>query len=292
MTDGALIGPTDAPDLHVMTYNIRRRLRKVLRTSPDLWSRRKWLLRQLLTAERPSLLGVQEGLTDQVEFVAGSLGRSYRRIGFGRDADGRGESCPIFYDAARLQVRDWTQLALSTTPEVAGSRSWGNMVPRIAIRATMTDLATGSEFVVFNTHLDHLSRKSRLRSAQMLGELVLASKLPAIVMGDANTSVDTAPYRELARISCVEDVWDVAGERVSELWGTFPNYRDPNKDGKRIDWLLVTPSIGVRKAGINITRYAGAAPSDHHPVQATLRIPSGEPAIWPRMAAVRSRREA
>src|SRR5690554_675678 len=166
MTDAALIGPVEAPGLHVMSYNIRRRMPQMNPRSPDRWAHRGPFLRRLLKAEQPALLGVQEAMFDQARFVRNALGEHYRLIGRGRRANLRGEGCPIVYDSRRLRLLEWRQTALSDTPDVPGSTSWGNMVPRVVITATFSDLATGNEFQAVNTHLDHLSRKSRLRSAE------------------------------------------------------------------------------------------------------------------------------
>ncbi len=272
MTDTALIGPVEPPDLQVMTFNIRRPVSHMNRRSPDRWSRRKSLVKRLLDSERPALLGMQEAMPDQVEFVAAALGNGYRWIGYGRKSDRSGEHCPIFYDAGRLELLDWDQQALSDTPGKPGSMTWGNWVPRVLVRATFTDKATGKEFVGVYTHLDHLSPKSRLRSAKAIKQLVSAAERPAVVMGDFNSDAGSKPHRELTGDGTLHDSWIVARERVTEPWGTFPNYRRPQREKKRIDWILTSPGIGVGKTGINITRYADAWPSDHTPVQAVVTI--------------------
>ena len=48
MTDAPLIGPVAAPDLHVMTYNIRRRMRGSRPGGPDRWATRRSLVRRIL----------------------------------------------------------------------------------------------------------------------------------------------------------------------------------------------------------------------------------------------------
>ena len=85
MTDAPLIGPVTAPDLHVMSFNIRRRFLHLRPDSPDRWETRRPLVRHILAAEQPTLLGVQEALADQAEVVASGLGPHYRSVGFGRN---------------------------------------------------------------------------------------------------------------------------------------------------------------------------------------------------------------
>jgi endonuclease/exonuclease/phosphatase family metal-dependent hydrolase len=215
MVDVPLVGPVPAPDLHVMTYNIRRRIPHVNRNSPDLWTPRRRIMRRLLLGERPTVLGVQEALPDQVMYLDEWLGAQYRWVGRGRSANGSGEHNAIFYDSSRLSLVEWHQKALSNTPDVPGSRSYGNHVPRIAVVAQFVDRVTGSRFVVVNTHFHHLSSAARLRSAQQLSELVTTIGLPTILMGDVNTSPGSRPYLQFTSGGQFRDAWVAARTRLT-----------------------------------------------------------------------------
>ncbi|MET0590094.1 MAG: endonuclease/exonuclease/phosphatase family protein [Naasia sp.] len=265
-----LIGPVAAPDLHVMTYNLRRRFVRYLPGSKDRWSMRAPLVAELLRGERPALLGSQEAMHLQAVAVLRALGDDYRRIGHGRNSDGHGEGCPVFYDATRLRLADWHQIALSPTPEVPGSRGFGNMVPRIAVVADFEDLATGRSLRHINTHLDHISQKSRLRSIELLLEIAAATDSPIIVTGDMNTGVETKPHTAALASGALVDAWRASERRLTPEWGTYSAYRAPSR-GKRIDWILTGPQIRVTAIGINTRRFDGQAPSDHEPVQAVVR---------------------
>ena len=276
MTDAPLIGPVTAPDLHVMSFNIRRRFLHLRPNSPDRWETRRPLVRHILAAEQPTLLGVQEALADQAEVVASGLGPHYRSVGFGRNPRGEGERCPIFYDTRRLHLTDWRQRALSTTPDIPGSRSWGNVVRRVVVSAEFTDRATGGRLVAFNTHFDHLSRRSRLESAAYILTLVQAATAAdptalTVVTGDFNTGVGSAAYRRLTADGTLRDTWDAAALQLTPQWGTFSNYRRRRPGGKRIDLILVGAATDVVSTGINAVRFTGRAASDHEPVQAVLR---------------------
>ena len=280
MTDAALIGPVTAPDLHVMTYNIRRRVPGNRPGSPDRWATRKHLVERIVTAEQPTLLGVQEALEGQAEFVADALGPRYRWVGHGRDPSGRGEKCPIYYDAERLELTDWRQRALSSTPEHHGSRSWGNVTRRILVSAELTDLDTGARLLVFNTHLDHLSRRSRLHSAHLIARLVRAAlaadpQVAVVMMGDFNTDERSSAHQTLTEGGTMHDAWQVAAEQITPSFGTFSNYRAPRPGGRRIDHILIGGAATATRVGINATRFDGRAASDHEPVQAVLRAGGG-----------------
>lgn len=272
MSDSAFIGPVEAPQLQVMSYNIRRRLPHVNPLSPDRWSRRQPYLRRMLRRENPSLLGVQEALQDQALFVSTALGERFGRIGHGREKNRGGEGCPIFYDRDRLELLDWEQTALSDTPSVSGSTGWGNRTPRIVVNGTFRDRATDIHFQAINTHFDNFSRLARERSASVIRSLVAASSLPVLVTGDFNTDVGTLPHATILEGGTLVDCYDTAATQVGEKWGTFLNYRAPRHDHKRIDWMLATPNIEVLRCGINVQRYAGGWASDHAALQAVVRF--------------------
>lgn len=272
LADKPLIGPVEAPQLHVMTYNIRRRVAHVNPWSHDFWGRREPLVRRLLASEQPTILGVQEALPDQLPAILEGLGGHYSSIGRGRNADGGGEQCPIVYDADRLQLLEWDQDALSNTPDTPGSNDWGNLIPRIVVTARFRDRDTRKELTAVNTHLDHMSRKSRQLSAEAIRSLVARTEGAVVVMGDFNTGAASQPYEALTSGEVLADAWDAAQDRLTELWGTFPHYRAPKQGRKRIDWLMVNEGVTVVEMGINTTRYDGAWPSDHTPVQAIITI--------------------
>lgn len=232
---------------------------------------RRDLVRAILRSEQPTILGVQEALVDQAAFVGAALGEGYDRIGVGRNRRGDGERCPLYYDARRLRLEDWSQRALSDTPLKPGSRTWGDLVPRVAVTARFTDTATGARFTVVNTHFDHLSRTARAKSAAMVNALVTESGGPAIVLGDLNARERSVPLRILTS-GPLRDAWQVAQTRLSPMWDTYSGYRPPRMTGRRIDWILVTETLQVRAIGVHAVRFRGVAASDHEPVQALVRL--------------------
>lgn len=281
MTDAALIGPVTPPDVHVMSFNIRRRVPGTRPGSPDRWANRRSLVTRILAAEQPTILGVQEALADQVHVIADGLGSRYRWVGVGRDPSGRGERCPIFYDADRLELTAWRQRALSATPDLLGSRtrSWGNVTRRILVSAGFVDRMTGARVIAYNTHLDHLSWRSRLHSARLIVELVEAShaadpETAIVVTGDFNAKERSAVHRALTADGVLRDAWDAAAEQVTPQWGTYSGYRRLRRGGPRIDFVLVGRGVEVARVGINAARFDGRAASDHEPVQAVIRPPA------------------
>lgn len=268
-----LIGPVDPPGLHVMTFNVRRRLGSASFPPADRWSVRAPRVRTLMGTERPTLVGLQEALPDQASLVRDALGGAFRLVGQGRSATGRGEGCPIVYDAERLQLVRWSQQALSDRPDVAGSRTWGNPLPRVVVTAVFTDHTTAHSFTALNTHFDPLSRRSRVRSAAWIRERAAGAGMPVIVTGDLNSGASSPAVRTLTDGSgALRDAWGAASARLTPRWGTYARYRTPRLNGARIDWILVSPGVTVDRSAINAGRIDGGWPSDHLPVQTVVRI--------------------
>ncbi|MDQ0729007.1 endonuclease/exonuclease/phosphatase family protein [Microbacterium sp. W4I20] len=268
----AVLGPAAPPYLHVMTYNVRRRMNALTWPPSDRWSVRRPRLEALLRQEHPTVLGAQEALPDQAAAIRDALGSSYRFIGHGRQPGPRGEACPVFYDDARLELRDWRQVALSDRPNEPGSISWGNVIPRVAVFARFRDRMTSREFTVVNTHLDVFSARARLRAAHELRARIGGQETPTMLLGDFNAGPTSAPWRALLDDGVLTDAWPAAEAHLSPEWGTYGGYRRPRR-GKRIDAILVSPGVQVRRAAINAHRFHGGWPSDHLPVQALVTIP-------------------
>lgn len=272
-------GEAAADALHVMSMNIQRPSPLTWRRD-SRWNVRRRRLRSLLHAHRPTVLGAQEVMPEQAAFVQRALGSAYQFVGRGRGAAGAGEGCPVFYDAERLEVIEWHQAALSDTPLVAGSRSWGNVFPRITVSVHFHDRSTGGAFRFINTHFEPLCRRSQMRSAATIRAEIAASPLPAIVTGDLNAGPGSPTTEALLAHGFLVDVWQTARERVSPEYATYARHRAPRR-GRRIDWIITTPEIRVDQAMVNARQIFGGWPSDHLPVQAMVRVPRAAPESQP-----------
>ncbi|WP_315637991.1 MULTISPECIES: endonuclease/exonuclease/phosphatase family protein [Microbacterium] len=272
-----LLGSPSTTELHVMTLNIRRDLGALAWPPADRWSVRRPRLTALLRAERPDILGVQEALPAQAAEVSAALGPSFHRVGHGRLAGPRSEGCPLFYDADRLELGGWRQVALSRTPDRPGSRSWLSVSPRVVVEASFRDRRTGAALTVLNTHLDAFSPWARLRQAQAVHDVAAAAESPVVLLGDFNAAAGTAPWRALEADDVLRDSWTAAVSRRTPAWRTFAGYRPPRR-GRRIDGILTSPALPVRRAGTNARQYGGGWPSDHLPVQALIDL---APAVIP-----------
>jgi endonuclease/exonuclease/phosphatase family metal-dependent hydrolase len=273
---GALIGAADKTDLHIMSFNIRLDHNGTLPGQADYWPERIAALQAVLELEEPTAVGVREALFHQLASIEGAFPEHYGMIGFGRDGGSAGEYSAIFYDARRLSVSAWDQFWLSGSPDLIGSATWGNTVTRIVTWGRFTDLSTGKELVLVNTHFDHDSENARIRSARAIVDLMatFGPQLPTVITGDFNAQAESSStYDALVGTGVFRDTWTSAAEQLTPAYGTFPNYKDPVVGGARIDWILATPGITVRQAAINTFTLDGRYPSDHAPIQALVSLP-------------------
>lgn len=249
--------------LRVMSFN----LRYASAAEPNSWAARRPVMAQLLMNELPTILGTQEGLYPQLLDIAHDLPDHYDWIGLGRAGGSHDEFMAVFFDTLRLEPLEFDHHWLSATPNVVGSRSWGNNVIRMVTWIRFADRLTGKQFVVVNTHFDHESENSRLRSAEFVRTKLNAVTLPVVLTGDFNAPAAASPTYDIL-ISGMTDTW-LAGPRTTPAYGTFHGYGPLVPDGPRIDWIL-TRGAAVEAAAINTYQRDGQYPSDHLPVQALI----------------------
>lgn len=137
----------------------------------------------------------------------------------------------------------------------------------MVVAASLRDRRTGATVTVLNTHLDAFSPWARLRQAQTVHDLAAASAAPVILLGDFNAVAGSAPWRALEADDALRDSWTAAVSRRTPAWSTFAGYRSPRR-GQRIDGILTSAALSVRRAGIDARQYGGGWPSDHLAVHA------------------------
>ncbi|GAB3435394.1 endonuclease/exonuclease/phosphatase family protein [Actinophytocola sediminis] len=262
------IGHAVGNQLHVMSFN----LRFASTAEPNSWARRRPVMAELLARELPTVLATQEGLYQQVRDVEADLPAQYDWIGVGREGGSRGEFMAVFYDTARLAPLAYDHFWLSDTPDVVGSMSWGNRIPRMATLVSFRDRHTGADFVVVNTHLDSESESARVRGARLIRERIAAfdRDMPVLLAGDFNAPAgDSVTYDILT--ADLTDTW-LTARRRGPVFETWHGYRPLRPDGRRIDWILTRGPVIVRSATINTFARDGQFPSDHLPVQAVVSL--------------------
>ncbi|MBN8714991.1 MAG: endonuclease/exonuclease/phosphatase family protein [Xanthomonadales bacterium] len=249
--------------LRIMTFNVRVPVDHGM----NAWANRRALMVQVIEAAHPDILGTQELTEDQGEYLAAHL-PGYAWFGQGRDGGSKGEHMGVFYRTDRLEVLDSGDFWLSDTPEVPGSRTWGQPYPRMVTWARFRQRDGGGEFHYFNTHFPYRPEdvRPRLLSAyEILGRIGrLPSTARVILAGDFNCAPDTPAHATLTQ--SLHDAWEAAATRSGPA-KTFHNFT--GIPDQRIDWIL---SRGFRVLGVQtVTTHDGAHyPSDHFPVLAEL----------------------
>ena len=276
--DGAL-------ELRLMSFNVR------YENSEDrdehAWRQRVSGSVKMLHARQPDVFGVQEALHGQAADLWASL-PDYEFFGVGRD-DGKraGEYSGLFYRRDRFEAdaADCGTFWLSDTPEVAGSKSWGNEIPRVAVWLHLSDRATGLGFYVFNTHWDHKNQPSRERAALLIARRIDGRKHadePVVLLGDFN-SLEANPgitYLTGRRSSLAgsEQVWknglldtfqkshpDQKNRRTLHFWG------GTTEGNVKVDHILVSQGAEIKDA--EIVSQDKPMVSDHFPVFSRVIFP-------------------
>jgi endonuclease/exonuclease/phosphatase family metal-dependent hydrolase len=266
-----VLGPAQDDSLHLMSFNLRFASTSV----PNSWRQRRDVMAELLNRELPTVLGTQEGLSQQLQDIDHDLPARYDWIGVGREGGNRGEFTAIFYDTERLNLRESGQFWLSDTPRVIGSTTWGNDVPRMATWARFIDRRTGKEFFTVNTHFDNKSEYASQRSAALIRTRVNSFKagVPVLVIGDFNDPAGNAPsYDILVTDGGLTDSWPAAARRLTPLYATYHGYRRVRPNGNRIDWILTKGAVTVHSAAIDTFAKNGQFPSDHLPIHASVTL--------------------
>ncbi|MBC8127268.1 MAG: endonuclease/exonuclease/phosphatase family protein, partial [Gloeobacteraceae cyanobacterium ES-bin-144] len=129
-------------ELRLMTFNVR--YEHAGDVEARSWTRRVIGVVRMIREEKPDVIGAQEVLHGQAADLWASL-PDYEFFGVGRD-DGKrtGEYAGIFFRRDRFEadLADSGTLWLSDTPELAGSKTWGNGIPRVASWLRLVDRAS------------------------------------------------------------------------------------------------------------------------------------------------------
>jgi len=261
-------------DFNVMTFNIR------LNTNADssnAWRYRKDEVVSQIKFYDVDILGIQEGLIDQVNDLKSAIS-SHQFVGVARD-DGkeRGEFSGLFINTEKLKILNSGTFWLSLTPDIPGSKSWDAAITRICTWAFLKDKNGKHKFYIFNTHLDHMGKISRVESVKLILSKMdeLAAGYPVILTGDMNSSDEDDPVKTInARQNKIHlfNSAEVSAEGHYGPSGTFNNFESHEVNQQPIDFIFVTESFNVLKQATISESWNGHFSSDHFPVLAKIRF--------------------
>ncbi len=249
----------DNGSIKMMSYNLRC-------ISPTDFGKKSWFYRADLiiddiVKEKPGIIGFQESTKWHYAYLTNAL-QGYDSVITYRDEAFNSEGCPIFYNTSLYTLVDKGSFWLSETPEVM-SKSWGAQYNRVCSYVILTDNNSGEDFVVFNTHLSHVSDEARINGIKVvLDKISQFGSLPAVIMGDFNAQEGSETY-----IKVTENFIDAryATEKTNDSY-TYQGWGKPEKF-KRIDYFMIS------KTGIKVNQYNvlsglhdGVYSSDHCPI--------------------------
>ncbi len=246
-------------DISVMSFNIRY---DEPADGENQWSNRKEACLKMWRETTPSIVGIQEGLQHQVEFLDDNL-PNYDFIGVGRD-DGQtsGEYAAIYYNVDDFELIESNTFWLSETPNVP-SIGWDANNTRITTWAHFRDINHDKSIYVFNTHFDHKGKTARTESAKLLVQKIkeiASADAPIFVIGDFNAWIShdlfkpiTEEYFDARRFADYTD-----NEKSFNLWGKW--YADWS-----VDYIFYKNADALAFRTV-IEDYGVPYISDHYPL--------------------------
>ena len=252
----------------IISYNIRYDNNWDIENS---WEIRRSNIIQMLFKYSPSIIGIQEGLFNQVQYIDSSL-INYDYVGVGRD-DGKekGEFCAIYFDTTRYVLLKNSTFWLSETPDTI-SVGWDAALERICTYGLFKDRITKKEFWVFNTHFDHMGIIAREKSSGLILKRIKKinrQSLPVILMGDFNSIPNSPPVKEI--VTELSDALQISTEKLHGPRGTFNGFNEDLPIEKRIDYIFTKNLKVLSYTHVNDRLENNRHISDHLPVMIKIK---------------------
>jgi endonuclease/exonuclease/phosphatase family metal-dependent hydrolase len=257
--------------VRVLTFNVR--YDADYDEDEQAWENRKELVASTIRFHRPDIVGLQEPLDHQLNYI-GDETPDLEWVGVGRaDGESAGEYSPIGFRADRFDLVDTGTFWLSETPSTPGNKDWGAFRPRIVTWAALRPSGSSPRFFHFNTHFDHDSERARVESARLLRDKVseVVETAPGVVTGDLNCEESAEPYKILTEDSLV-DAFYASKHPHHGPTVTFERFDGP--PDRKIDYILATDDLNVVQHGTLCDRNDDGIPSDHLPLVADIELPN------------------
>ncbi len=253
----------------IVTYNIKYDDRS---TQQNSWIMRKEGMIELINSISPDILGIQEGLMHQVDYLDTNLD-SFRYVGVGRD-DGnkKGEFCAIYYNKNKYRLIKSSTFWLSENPSEV-SIGWDAALERICTYAQLETLKGKNKIWIFNTHFDHFGKMAREQSAKLLIKKIRNINTdgePTVVMGDFNALVNSKVIEVLKKE--FKDSMEISEKMHNGPIGTFNNFLPKQEITKRIDYIFIYGMKIVSHEHVYKKLDNGNHISDHLPVLTKMKI--------------------
>lgn len=228
------------------------------------WKHRKDNVKALIKFYDTDILCAQEVLAKQFDEILANT--DFDVVGVGRnDGKRKGEFAPIYFNKKRFEKKDGGVFWLSETPDVP-SKGWDAMLNRICTWVRLYDKFNKKEFLVFNTHYDHLGVQARIESAKLIKQKIqdIAPKLPLVFAGDLNVTPESEAITTIKTF--LSDSKEVSEEAPYGPEGTFNGFKFNASLAERIDYVFVNNGFRVKKYAALTDSKEQKYFSDHLPV--------------------------
>lgn len=236
------------------------------------WPLRRSLLTSTLLAHSPDIIATQEGRFGQLKEFEASL-KDYQIIDSHRSWIKERMYPTLFVKKGIFEVLKSEDLWLSETPGVAGSLSFGSAFPRLMTWMKVQPKNSKLNFLVVNTHLDHIRKETRAEQIKVLSKEIKRIKEPTsvlVIMGDFNDSPDSDTRKLLMNeFPDLQDAWKLFHAHEETSHHTF-NGLCP--EGTRIDWVMVQNKVQILNCEMDKSQSEGRYPSDHFPIVCRIKF--------------------
>ena len=254
-----------AGEIRVMSCNLRC-------INPTDLGKKNWFYRADLVLngiekEYPGVIGFQEATKWQYKYLCDTLPQ-YDSVITYRDNAFNSEGCPVLYRTDLYKLIEKGSFWLSETPDQM-SKDWGAACYRICSYVILEDISSAKQFVVFNTHLDHVSDEARINGiAVVLEKIKEFGSLPSLIMGDFNAEEDSETYRAVT-----ENFLDAKYQTENTMTScTYQNFGEA-LDRNCIDYFMISKEgITVNSYKVLTDTYNGVYPSDHFQLFTSLTL--------------------
>jgi endonuclease/exonuclease/phosphatase family metal-dependent hydrolase len=258
----------ESSDIDVITFNIRM---DTPLDSINAWPNRAPIVAGFINDQIPDLLGMQEALWHQYQYLDSAL-TGYGSVAAGRD-DGmqQGEACPVFYRLGRFSPLASGTFWLSATPDVPGSVGWGAALTRVATWVRLYDKTVKDTLLYMNTHFDHISDSARVMSSGVLLEKLkeLAGDNNFVITGDFNARPESLAITRMTEGGYAVDSYTISETPPAGETYTFNGWKDTAGDN-RIDYIFIRNGMKVRSHETFKVIEDDVFISDHWPVKARI----------------------
>lgn len=250
--------------LNVLTFNLRVH---VLGDGDNAWPNRVTGAADAIRQSDADIVCTQEGTAAMLRDLQKQL-PDYRWIGASRSGETEDEYCAIFYKHATIAPAESGNFSLSEQPEQLGAMSWNTACPRMCTWGRFVG-KDGAAWLVYNTHLDHMSEEARDNGIQLVLDRMKANaeqgSVPLVLAGDFNSEPDSNVVKLVGQAG-YHSAYDVIAEPHGRTYHDF----EGGESGNPIDYLFVSPNARIASARVDREQYNGRYPSDHYPLQAIV----------------------